>query len=168
MKKLFKATPMKKLLLASSILAISSTAIAANTNTSPLLDTAVTNTLTVTAKYVTPIAVSLDTTSIDFGDVWTDSDISTVEVIAEVTGEANETFSYTIKSNGNLVKFAGDDYSATETVGVAFDTTTQKLNFTVGLDTSNAATATTISETITVQVNYDAIADTDVDMTPVT
>ncbi len=45
MKKVFTATPMKKLLLATSILAMSSTAVA--TNTSAILDAAVTDTLEV-------------------------------------------------------------------------------------------------------------------------
>ena len=81
---------MKKLLLATSLVAMSSTAMAANT--SVLLDTAVTDTLTVTAKYVTPIAVALDTSTIDFGDVWTDSLIDAEAVVATVTGEIGETF----------------------------------------------------------------------------
>jgi hypothetical protein len=133
MKKLFTAVPMKKLLLATSLVAISSSAIAANT--SVLLDTAVTETLTVTAKYVTPILVGLDTSTIDFGDVWTDSNIDTEAVVATVTGEIGETFTYSVE-------------------------TTQLLNFNVGLDTSAAATAGTINEIITVQVIYNAIADT--------
>jgi hypothetical protein len=156
MKKLFTAVPMKKLLLATSLVAMSSTAIAANT--SPLLDTAVTDTLTVTAKYVTPIAVGLNITTIDFGDVWSDSVISTEPVIATVTGEAAETFSYDVTAdamvlltgdiNGDLVAFG-------ETGGL-----TQLLTFNVGLDTSGSATtATTVNKTVTISVVYDAIAD---------
>ncbi len=156
MKKLFTAVPMKKLLLATSLVAISSSAIAANT--SVLLDTAVTDTLTVTAKYVTPIAVGLDTSTIDFGDVWTDSNIDTEAVVATVTGEIGETFTYSVETDGTLAQLTGDITGTT----VAFVTsdTTQVLNFNVGLNTANAATAGTISETITVSVNYDAIADT--------
>jgi hypothetical protein len=156
MKKLFTAVPMKKLLLATSLVAISSSAIAANT--SVLLDTAVTDTLTVTAKYVTPIAVGLDTSTIDFGDVWTDSIIDTEAVVATVTGEIGETFTYSVVTDGTLAQLTGDITGTT----VAFVTsdTTQVLNFNVGLNTANAATAGTISETITVSVNYDAIADT--------
>jgi hypothetical protein len=151
---------MKKLLLATSLVAMSSTAIAANTSED--LDATVTDTFTVTAKYVLPIVVGLDTSTISFGDVWTDSSITPEAVVATVTGEAGETFSYTIASSGTLVEFDGTNYSATETTGVSFETstTTQELNFTVGLNTANAATAGTISETITVSVNYDAIADT--------
>jgi hypothetical protein len=153
MKKLFTAVPMKKLLLATSLVAMSSTAIAANT--SPLLDTAVTDTLTVTAKYVTPILVGLDTSTIDFGDVWTDS------VIATVTGEIGETFTYSVVTDGTLAQLTGD----TAGTGISFVTsdTTQLLNFNVGLDTSAAATAGSINEIITVQVIYNAIADTVID-----
>ena len=160
MKKSFTAAPMKKLLLATSLVALSSSAIAANT--SDALEATVTDAFTVTAKYVLPIIVGLDTSTISFGDVWTDSSITPEAVVATVTGEANETFSYTIASSGSLVIFAGTDYSATETVGVSFGTTTttEELNFTVGLNTANALTEGTISETITVSVNYDAIADT--------
>ncbi len=147
---------MKKLLLATSLVAISSSAIAANT--SVLLDTAVTDTLTVTAKYVTPIAVGLDTSTIDFGDVWTDSVIDTEAVVATVTGEIGETFTYSVETDGTLAQLTGD--IAGTTVEFLTSDTTQVLNFTVGLNTANAATAGTISETIIVSVNYDAIADT--------
>ena len=163
MKKLFTAVPMKKLLLATSLVAMSSTAIA--DNTSELLDSAVTDSLTIAAKYVVPIAVGLDTTSIDFGDVWTDSIITTEAVVATVTGEVGETFTYSVASNGSLALLTGDIAGET----VAFDTadTTKALTFNVGLDTSGAKTAETISEIITVEVVYDAIADTTVVATPV-
>jgi hypothetical protein len=147
---------MKKLLLATSLVAISSSAIAANT--SVLLDTAVTDTLTVTAKYVTPIAVGLDTSTIDFGDVWKDSIIDTEAVVATVTGEIGETFTYSVVTDGTLAQLTGDITGTT--VDFVTSDTTQVLNFNVGLNTANAATAGTISETITVSVNYDAIADT--------
>ena len=159
MKKLFTAVPMKKLLLATSLVAISSSAIAANT--SPLLTTAVTDTLTVTAKYVTPILVGLDTSTIDFGDVWTDSVVDTEAVVATVTGEIGETFTYSVETAGTLALLTGD-ITGTK---VAFSTsnTTQLLNFNVGLNITEATTAGSISETITVQVIYDAIADTVID-----
>jgi hypothetical protein len=156
MKKLFTAVPMKKLLLATSLVAISSTAIAANT--SPLLDTAVTDTLTVTAKYVTPIAVGLDTTFINFGDVWLDSVISTEPVIATVTGEAAETFSYDVTADA-MVLLTGDITGDLVAFGIAGEVT-KALTFNVGLDTSLAATGTTVNETVTISVVYDAIADT--------
>jgi hypothetical protein len=159
MKKLFTAVPMKKLLLATSLVAISSSAIAANT--SPLLTTAVTDSLTVTAKYVTPILVGLDTSTIDFGDVWTDSVIDTEAVVATVTGETGETFTYSVVTDGTLALLTGD-ITGTK-VAFATSDTTQLLNFNVGLNTSAATTAGSISEIITVQVIYDAIADTVID-----
>ncbi|GAC30707.1 hypothetical protein [Brumicola pallidula] len=152
MNKLFKATPMKKLLLASSILAISSTAIAANT--SPLLDTAVTDTLTVTAKYVTPLALGLDTSTINFGDVFTDSVIDVETVLATINGEAGETFTYTIASDGDNVTLS----DAGSTLDFA-DTTEQTLSFDVGLNTTDMTDADT-SEIVTFTVKYNAIADT--------
>ncbi|AZG35473.1 hypothetical protein [Shewanella psychromarinicola] len=153
---------MKKLLLATSIVVMSSTAIAANT--SQLLDTAVTDTLTVTAKYVTPIAVELDTTAIDFGDVWTDSVIPTVSVVATVTGEADETFTYSV--TGDAIVLLTGDIAGTATAFVTSGTT-QALTFNVGLDTSGATTGTTVNEIVTVSVIYDAIADTDTTREPV-
>ena len=159
MKQLLTAAPMKKLLLATSIVAISSSAIAANT--SVLLDTAVTDTLTVTAKYVTPITVDLDTSTIDFGDVWTDSIIDAEAVVATVTGEIGETFTYSVVTDGTLTQLSGDITGTT--VGFVTSDTTQLLNFDVDLDTSAATTAGSINEIITVQVIYDAIADTVID-----
>jgi hypothetical protein len=157
MKKLFTAVPMKKLLLATSIVAMSSTALAANT--SEELDTAVTDTLTVTAKYVTPIAVGLDTSTIDFGDVWSDSVISTEPVIATVTGEAGETFTYSVTADA-MVLLTGDTNGDTVPFGTEGEVT-KSLTFNVGLDTSEAATGTFVNEIVTISVNYDAIADTE-------
>jgi hypothetical protein len=157
MKKLFTAVPMKKLLLATSLVAMSSTAIA--DNTSDDLDTAVTDTLTVKAKYVTPLTLSLDTSTIDFGDVFTDSAITDETVTATINGEAGETFTYTIVSSGNKVTLSDDGAI------LDFDALTEKtLSFDVGLDTENLDDAV-ISETITFTVQYNDIADTDTDKT---
>jgi hypothetical protein len=158
MKKLFTAVPMKKLLLVTSMVAMSSTALAANT--SPLLDTAVTDTLTVTAKYVTPIAVGLDTSTIDFGDVWSDSVISTEPVIATVTGEAGETFTYSVTADAMVLLTGSTGGTAVSFVDT---TTTQALTFNVGLNPDAATTGTLVNEIVTFSVNYDAIADTDTD-----
>jgi hypothetical protein len=165
MKKLFTAVPMKKLLLATSIVAMSSTALAAG-NTSPLLDTAITDTLTVTAKYVTPIALGLDTSSINFGDVWSDSVIPTEPVIATVTGEAGETFTYSVTATADAIVLLTGDISGVTVPFGASGEVTKALTFNVGLNTSGAGTGTIVSETVTISVNYDAIADTTV--TPVT
>jgi opacity protein-like surface antigen len=164
MKKLFTAVPMKKLLLATSLVAMSSAAIAANT--SEELDAEVTDDFTVSAKYVTPISVGLDTISIDFGDVWTDSAISVATVVATVEGETGETFTYSVETDGDYAELLGD--LTGEQIGFDLEDTSKKLTFTVGLNTDDAETLGTISETITVKVNYDDIADTDVVRTPVT
>jgi hypothetical protein len=155
MKKLFTAVPMKKLLLATSIVAMSSTALAAG-NSSAKLDDAKTQSFNVIAKYVTPIAVSLDTSKIDFGDVWSDSDIPTVSVIATVTGENNESFTYSVTADSaeTLVELTGDVSGE-----IDFATTvSQALTFNVGLDTSNP-TDTDVDENVTISVEYNAIAD---------
>lgn len=148
---------MKKLLLATSIVAISSTAFA--TNTSSTLDSAVTDSLSVVANYVEPITVALNLTEINFGDVYTDSAITPEAVTATVSGEANETFSYTIESDGLLAVIAGTDTGGSLVGFTETGLTTEILNFTIGLDTANV-TAADVSETVTVSVNYDAIADT--------
>jgi hypothetical protein len=160
MKKVLPMASMKKLLLATSLLAMSSTAVA--TNTSVILDTAVTDTLTVTAKYVTPITVQLNTTAIDFGDVYTDSVITAESVQAKVTGEAGETFTYSITATGTsgLVVIGGTDTSGSTVAFVTDSATTKALNFTVGLDASKLTADTDVSETVTISVAYDAIADT--------
>ena len=147
---------MKKLLLATSLVAMSSTAMAANT--SVLLDTAVTDTLTVTAKYVTPIAVALDTSTIDFGDVYQGKTVTDVPVVATVGGEAGETFTYSVTDDGTSFLALGGQTSGTK---IDFETTTtsQKINFTVGVDTTtNTAINADFDETVTINVNYDAIA----------
>jgi hypothetical protein len=159
MKKLFTAVPMKKLLLATSIVAMSSTALAANTSEG--LDGTVTDTLSVIANYVVPITVGLSLTKIDFGDVYTDSQITPEAVTATVVGEANETFTYTIETDGTLAQIAGIDASGT---GIGFgetDDVTKVLSFTIGLDTTKVTSAD-VDETVTVSVTYDAIADTTV------
>jgi hypothetical protein len=146
---------MKKLLLATSLVAMSSTAIAAND--SAKLDDAIAETLTVTAKYVTPLELGLNTTTINFGDVYTDSVITDETVIATIDGEAGETFTYTIASDGNNVTLSDEggeiDFA---------DTIAQTLSFDVGLNTTDMTDANT-SEIITFTVQYNAIADTVID-----
>ncbi|MFT5294406.1 MAG: hypothetical protein ACI9YH_000412 [Colwellia sp.] len=164
MNKLILATP-KKLLLATSIMAMSSTAMAA---TSDALDSAKTDTLTVLAHYVTPLTMSLDLATIDFGDVYTDSVITKENVVASLTGELNETFTYTVSSDGPLVLLdtgsTGVDISGTSVIGGTLGAGVATFNFDVGLDTAaltavaNADTA--VSEIITVTVQYNAIAGT--------
>jgi hypothetical protein len=162
MKKLFSATS-KKVLLATSVLAISSTAMA---NTSNTMDdqTLVKDSLSVVAKYITPITVALDLTEINFGDVWTDSDVTVTSVTAAVNGELDETFSYKIATttNGNsgLVMLGGIPLENNGVVFSAAENTATELTFTVDLDTLKLTADTDVDETITFTVFYDAIANT--------
>jgi hypothetical protein len=159
MKKLLLTTS-KKVLLATSILAMSSTAMA---NSSTVLDdeTGVNSVVSVVANYITPITLALDTSIINFGDVYTDSDVTIKSVAADVQGELGETFTYTLVASGitDLIVLAGD----TGGTKVAFDadtSTAAELTFTVDLDTSKLAENTDVDETVTFTVYYDAIADT--------
>jgi hypothetical protein len=162
MKKSFLTTS-KKVLLATSVLAMSSTAIA---NTSPSMDnqTLVKDSLSVIAKYITPITVGLNLTEIDFGDVYTDSVVTVTDVAADVQGEAGETFTYSIATTTNgkagLVLIAGTDTGGNTQEFLADGSTALELNFTVGLDTAQLTADTDVSETVTFTVYYDAIADT--------
>ncbi len=146
---------MKKLFLTAAILAMSATAVGAGSTRSTVLNTAVTDSLTVTAKYVKPLTVSLDTTSIDFGDVYTDSTVATVPVVATVAGTVGETFEYTVSSNGSLVLLTGN----TSGTATALGTGTTDLTFNVGLDTANLSADTDVSEVVTIAVTYDSIDD---------
>ena len=149
---------MKKLLLATSLVAMSSTAIAANTSTK--LDSVVTDVLTVSAKFVKPIELALDVTTIDFGDVWSDSTVAVQPVIATVTGEANETFTYSITTDGSFVAITGAGSAGDSTVSFTTGGTSETINFNVGLVVDPATTNTVVSEIVTFTVQYDAIAKT--------
>jgi hypothetical protein len=160
MKKLLSTTS-KKVLLATSILAMSSTAMA---NSSGTLDdeTGVNSVINVVAKYITPITVGLNLTDIDFGDVYTDSDVTVQNIAADVKGEFGETFTYSIAASGTagLLVIAGTDTGGTGVAFTADTSTAAELNFTVDLDTSKLTPDTDVSETVTFTVYYDAIADT--------
>jgi hypothetical protein len=160
MKKSFLATS-KKVLLATSILAMSSTAMA---NTSTVLDdeTGVNSVINVVAKYITPITVGLSLTTIDFGDVYTDSVVTVTDVAADVQGEFGETFTYSIAASGTtgLLVIAGTNTGGVNEVFNADTSTAAELNFTVGLNTALLTADTDVAETVTFTVFYDAIADT--------
>jgi hypothetical protein len=167
MKKSFLATS-AKLLVATSILAMSTTALATS---SAKLDTAVKKTLSVAAHYVVPLTASLSVGTIDFGDVWTDSDVPVVNVLASLTGENAETFSYSVKTTNNssrsLVLLTGDILGEADATDV-FAEGVATLNFSVGLATNLLTDADdTVTETVTLSVIYDAIAPTSVDGTEV-
>ncbi|ABM04759.1 hypothetical protein Ping_3059 [Psychromonas ingrahamii 37] len=154
MKNLFLTTP-KKVLLATSILAMSTTAIA---ESSTELDGSKDAGLTVAAHYVTPLTVGLDLAAIDFGDVFTDSVVADQAVKATVAGTQGETFTYSVVSSKPLLVTV-DTLAATLT-GVAFTTGSTTLDFNIGLDASKIVDGADVAETITVTVTYDSIDST--------
>lgn len=142
---------MKKLLLAASILALSVTAMATG-------ETA-TDTLTVSANYITPITVTLDTDTIDFKDVYVGSASNEQTVVASLTGETGESFSYAVTTEDTGIQFTG----ATGTGTIADGTAT--FNFGVDMDRSQNREDIT-NQLVTVTVNYTSI-DSTVVTTPV-
>jgi hypothetical protein len=165
MKKLFTAVPMKKLLIATSILAMSSTAIAA-TDTVRNDDSITSDTLTVDATYVETLAVSLSLDTIDFGEIFTGATVADVAVTANVAGDKAEPFDYIIATSGgaNLVTLNGaiSDVTGSETLSSG----TAAITFQVNVK-SDEVTGTFAQETITTTVNYTAIAGTTVTPEPV-
>jgi hypothetical protein len=165
MKKSLLTTP-KKLLLATSILAMStmpSTVMAATTD----LSTAVTDSMFVKAHYVVPLTVTLDLAEIDFGDIYHTSTVESVSVTANLTGTIGETFDYLVTTtNAKVAGFvlltnaSGSDatgFTGTEdTLGAA------AVTFGVSLDPSvlseTATTSEDIQETVTVAITYNDIA----------
>jgi len=154
MKKSFLATS-KKVLLATSILAMSTTAMAAD----DMSESAKAAELTVTANYVKLLTVSLDLATVDFGDVFTNASIAEVAVNASVTGDEAETFTYAITTTDNSTTgvvvlggtLSGSTTALTGDVAVV-------LPFTIDLDTSDIAGD--VSETVTIDISYDSIAGT--------
>jgi hypothetical protein len=156
MKKLFTAVPMKKLLIATSILAMSSTAIAA-TDTARNTDSITTDSLTINATYVETLAVTLSLTAIDFGEIFTGATVADVEVTANVAGDGAEPFDYTIATSGGaglvtldggLVDLGGSKVLSTGAAAIVFQVNVQSNNIEVDF----------VQETITTTVNYTAIA----------
>ncbi|ABM04753.1 hypothetical protein Ping_3053 [Psychromonas ingrahamii 37] len=143
---------MKKLsILAISIFAMSTTAMAATSGTS------------VDGHYVIPLTINLDLSSIDFGDVWTDSIVAAESVEATVTGENGETFTYKITSKESLIKIV-DNYNTENTTMsdplTLADATPTVIPFTVGLNTSGLTENQDIDTDVTVTVIYNDIAGT--------
>jgi hypothetical protein len=164
MKKSFLTTS-KKVLLATSILAMSATAIAA-TDAQRMTDSTVIKTLTVSANYVETLAMTLNTSTINFGDVFTGATVTPETVIANVKGDIDESFTYKIETSGSNVLLAltsgGGSVTTNVINGTAIatnNTSGTDLTFTVGLETTGLATAVA-NETVTVTVSYDAIATT--------
>ena len=142
---------MKKLLLAASIVALSAPAMASSIQ----LDNEKEATLKVIAHYVEPLTVELAFTVIDFGDVYTDSEVGTVPVLTELAGEPLEEYSYKISSDGDYATL--ENKSGTGAFGVDGK---GEFYFVVGLDTKDLTEDQNVSETVTVSVTYSAIATT--------
>ena len=156
MKKSFTKVSMKKLLIATSILAMSSTAFAA-TDAQRNTDSTTSADMTVDATYVETLAVSLSLTAIDFGEIFTGATVANVEVTANVTGDKEEPFDYTIATSGSIVTLDGgfDNLTGSKNLTEGSDAIT----FDVNLDSSNV-TETFAQETITTTVIYTGIEGT--------
>jgi len=136
---------MKKLLLAGLILAMSATAMATG-------ETA-TDSLTVSANYIVPITVVLDTTSIDFKDVYNGSAAEVKSVIATLTGETGETYSYAATTETTGIVLSGA--TGTGTIG-----TNDTFTFGIDMDRTEGGFTDFTDQLVTVTVNYTAIDDT--------
>jgi hypothetical protein len=147
---------MKKLLILVSIMVISSTAMASQR------EGKTSDRTQVDATYVIPLTLSLTIATIDFGDVYTDSTVTDESVTANVEGEPNETFTYTISSNGDFVTLDGIGNATLEENSVALPEGTATFDFDVGLDTANIL-ANFDTETVTVRIVYDSIEGTSSD-----
>jgi hypothetical protein len=151
MKKSFLTTS-KKVLLATSILAMSATAVAADDKVARESESAKSASLNVIANYVKVLTVGLDLSEIDFGDVFTGATVTPVSVTASITGDIAETFTYGVTTTGVAVlggTISGEGTALNDDVAVTLD-------FTVGLDTSTITAD--VSETVTIAITYDSIA----------
>lgn len=140
---------MKKLLLAASVFTLSTSAMA----TSDELSNVKQATLRVIAQYIQPLTVRLDLTEIDFGDVYTDSELSDIDVNTTLTGEPEETYEYSIASNGQRTVLRNTQGTGTFNMS-GVDT----FLFSVNLDTTNLIPDEELVEVVTVYVNYNEIA----------
>jgi hypothetical protein len=156
MKKLFTAAPMTKLLIATSILAMSSTAIAAvdqDRNDASSTDDA----LIVNATFVETLAVTLTETAIDFGEVYQDAPIDDVEVFADVFGDKEQGFDFKIETSGAIVTLDGNNDPLQGSLNL--ESGNKQISFLVNLDSSLVTDAFS-QETITTTVNYTGIEGT--------
>jgi hypothetical protein len=113
----------------------------------------------VNATYVKPLTFSLTIAAIDFGDVFTDSTVTDETVTANIEGESDETFTYTVSSDGVYVTLDGSADATLEENSVALPEGTATFDFDVGLDTANI-TADFNPEIVTVSIVYDSIEGT--------
>jgi hypothetical protein len=158
MKKSFLATS-KKVLLATSILAMSATAVAADDKAARETESAKSASLTVAANYVKNLTVGLSLSEIDFGDVFTGATVTDIAVTASITGDEAEKFTYAITTNGSAVLTKSGTTTALSATGTALTGDTPvTLDFTVGLDTSASGISEDMDETVTIDITYDTIA----------
>jgi hypothetical protein len=153
MKNRSTAASMKKLLIATSIVAMSSTAMAAESDTRQT-ESEKTDKIAVTANFIKLLTLNLDVNTINFGDVFKDSTVAVVPVNANITGDSGETFTFGIATDGSAV--LGGTLSGTGTA--LTDDAVVVLPFTVGLNTADIAAD--IDETVTFTITYDSIAGT--------
>lgn len=137
---------MKKLLLAAAILVLSVTSMATGETSS--------DTLTVSANYITPITVDLNIAGIDFKDVFVGSEADVQTVTASLTGETGETFVYNVTTTADKgVVLTGATGNGTIADGVA--------TFNFGIDMDHSKLYDDVSgQVVTITVNYNAIDDT--------
>jgi|TARA_B110000902_G_scaffold177644_1_gene201429 hypothetical protein len=140
---------MKKLLLAASVFTLSTSAMA----TSDELLNVKEATLRVIAHYIQPLTVKLNLTEIDFGDVYTDSVLTDIEVNTLLTGEPSETYEYKIQSNGVTTVLKNTQGTGTFNMD-GFD----NFLFFVNLNTTNLTPDQDLMEIVSVYVNYNEIA----------
>lgn len=139
---------MKKMLL-TAILLVAISSIAAATGAGNTASA----TLSVSAKYVTPIAISLNTETLDFKDVYVGSIIAKQDVTASITGEAGETFSYAVTTTANK----GVILSSANGTGTISDGTAT-FTFGVNMDSDSQHEDVT-NQLVTVTVTYTSIDD---------
>jgi len=148
---------MKKLLISISIsipvMVVSSTAMAAQR------EGETSDRTNVDATYVKPLTLSLIIAAIDFGDVFTDSTVTDETVTANIEGEPDETFTYTVSSDGVYVTLDGSADATLEENSVALPEGTATFYFDVGLGTANIK-ADFDPEKVTVSIVYDSIEGT--------
>jgi len=137
---------MKRLLLATSLLAASSATLAG------LSDLTVTNVIDVTGKFVKPLEFSLDTGTINFGDVYDGKVIEEFLVSAEVIGTPYETFNMEVSSTNPAVTLPPSGVHEIMEEGVV------ALQFLVGLNTEGLQEFE--DAFISITVNYNSIDET--------
>ena len=119
--------------------------------------------LAILANFVQLLTLDLKTTTVNFGDVFQGATVTPVTVTADVTGDADETYTFNISTGTDShVLINGNDVSSTalNTTGETITGSATTFSFTVGLDTSSDGITADVSENVTVSITYDAIEAT--------